>query len=208
MFASNPFRPAARAAFTLVETAVVLGLCGLGFTLIWPNLADLMSGTELRLATSEVAAAFYEARVYSLRQSANVAVLFEQGPGGGVAWSLYRDGDGDGVLRQDIRDGIDPLVRGARRLEHFGARVRFGFPPGKAPTEIGDPTRLVDRLDDPIRFGNSDMASFSAVGTASPGTVYVTNGKNRLMAVRIGNLSGKVTLWEYDRGLQRWRRRG
>lgn len=52
------------------------------------------------------------------------------------------------------------------------------------------------------------MASFSALGTASPGTAYITNGKDRLMAIRIGNLSGKVTLWEYDRAIQRWRRKG
>lgn len=203
---SRPSR--GRQAFTLLETVVVLGLCGLGTALIWPNLADLAAGTEIRLATSEVAAAFYEARVYSLRQSANVAVAFETGPGGGVAWSLYRDGDGDGVLRQDILAGVDKLVRGGRRLDHFGSRIRFGFPPGRGPTEIGDPTRWITRLDDPLRFGNSNMASFSALGTASPGTAYITNGKDRLMAIRIGNLSGKVTLWEYDRAIQRWRRRG
>ena len=197
-------------AFTVVEILAVLGLLGLGVAVAWPPLAETIAKTELRLATSEVAAAFYEARLYALRHSANVAVVFAADRGGNraVSWSLYRDGDADGVLREDIASGIDPLVRGGRRLEHFGARVGFGFLPGRAPTEIGDPTRRIDRLTDPLRFGNSDMASFSRLGTASPGTAYITNHRNGLMAIRIGNLSGKVTLWEYDPKIQRWRRCG
>lgn len=198
-----------RRAFTLIETVIVLSLVGFGTGFLWPKISDLMSGTELRLATGEVAAAFYEARIYSQRHSANVAVVFDENSAdGSVSWSLYRDGDNDGVLKQDIQRGIDPMVRGGRRLEHFGSRIRFGFPPGKAPTEIGDPGRRIPRLDDPLRFGNSGMASFSFLGTASPGTAYITNGKNLLMAVRIGNLSGKITLWAYDQEIQRWRRQG
>lgn len=196
-----------RKAFTLLESVAVLGLFGLGASIAWPALRESISGTELRLATGEVAAALFEARIYSLRHSANVAVLFEEGPYG-VSWSIYRDGDGDGVLKQDIQRGIDKQVRGGRRLEHFGSRIRFGFPPGQPPTEIGDPTHVIPNLNDPLRFGNSNMASFSSHGTASPGTAYVTNGKNRLMAVRIGSLSGKVTQWEYDPEIRRWRRRG
>lgn len=197
-----------RRAFTLIETVVVLGLVGLGTSFIWPAITDLMAGTEIRLATSEVAGAFYEARMYSLRHSANVAVRFETAADGTVSWSLYRDDDNDGVLKADIESGVDPQIRGGRRLEHFGSRIRFGFPPGQAPTEIGNPTKRITQLEDGLRFGNSEMASFTPRGTASPGTAYVTNGKNRLMAIRVGTLSGKVTLWEYDRTVQRWRRRG
>jgi prepilin-type N-terminal cleavage/methylation domain-containing protein len=196
-----------RKAFTLLESVAVLGIFGLGASIAWPSLRDCIAGTELRLAAGEVSSAFYEARMYALRHSANVAVLFEEGPYG-ISWSLYRDGDGDGVLKEDILRGTDKPVRGARRLEHFGSRIRFGFPPGPPPTEIGQPTQVIPNLDDGLRFGNSNMASFSSHGTASPGTAYVTNGKNRLMAVRIGSLSGKVTLWDYDPGIRRWRRRG
>lgn len=202
-----------RRAFTFVELAVVLGLFSLGTGFLWPKISDLMAATELRIATSEVAAAFYEARLYSLRHSTNVAVRFEAAGSAGaeegaVSWSLFRDGDNDGVLKPDILAGIDPLVRGGRRLEHFGSRIRFGFPPGQAPTEIGDPGRRIPRLDDPLRFGNSGMASFSPLGKASPGTAYITDGKSQLMAIRIGNLSGKVTIWSYDPAIQRWRRQG
>ncbi len=203
-----------RRAFTFIEMVVVLGLISLGTGFLWPKISDLMSATELRLATGEVAAAFYEAKIYSQRQRANVAVVFRVDDSvgtltsGTVSWLLYRDGDEDGVRKQDILSGIDPLVRGGRRLEHFGSRIRFGFPPGMTPTEIGDPGRRIPRLDEPIRFGNSGMASFSALGTSSPGTAYVTDGRNQLMAIRIGSLSGKVTIWKYDPSIQRWRRQG
>ncbi len=196
-----------RRAFTLIDTVAALGLLGIFAAIGVPPLQEMMAATELRLATSEVAAAFYEARVYALRHSANVAVRFAV-ENDAVSWSLYRDGDGDGVLSEDILRGIDHPVRGSRRLAHFGSRIHFGFPAGKEPTEIGDPTRRIKNLEDPIRFNRSDMASFSSLGTATPGTAYVTDGKSLLMAVRITSLSAKVTLWEYDRKIQRWRRKG
>ena len=192
-------------AFTLIDSLAALAIVGLFAAIGWPSLGRALEKTELRLATGEVAAAFYQARVYALRQSANVAVAFEVRDNG-VFWTLYRDGDGDGVLREDIRRGKDVAVTGAKRLERFGARVRFGFPPGKAPVEIGDPTRRIQNLDRPLRFGGSDMASFSARGTATPGTVYLTGGNHRLMAVRVTSLSGKVSLWEYNPEIQRWKR--
>lgn len=192
-------------AFTLIDSLTVLAIVGMVAAISWPSLTPAIERTELRLATGEIAAAFYQARIYALRHSANVAVAFEVRDDG-VFWTLYRDGDDDGVRRDDMKRGKDVAVTGARRLERFGARIRFGFPPGKAPVEIGDPTRRIQGLDRPLRFGGSEMASFSARGTATPGTVYLTGGDHRLMAIRVSSLSGKVTLWEYNPEIQRWKR--
>ena len=119
---------------------------------------------------------------------------------GGVEWSLYRDGDGDGVLSQDIESGVDPRVGPARQLAHLGRQVRFGFPPGPPPRDPGDPRRRLDRLDDPIRFNRSDLASFDPLGGATPGSIYLTDGRHQLAAVRVLGVTGRVRVLVYDAG--------
>lgn len=74
-----------------------------------------------------------------------------------------------------------------------------------APTDPADPRRPLKGLDDPIRFGSSDLASFRPLGTASPGTAYLTDGRQNLAAVRVLGASGKVKVIVYDAGRQLWR---
>ena len=131
-------------------------------------------------------------RSYAIRHSANVAVKFRTGQDGTVTFTLYRDGDGDGVLNRDIDTGVDPQVQPPRRLAHLGRGFGFGFPPGPPPMDPGSPRQSLDRLDDPIRFNQSDLASFGPLGTATPGSVYLTDGQRRLAAVRVTSRTGRV----------------
>ena len=61
------------------------------------------------------------------------------------------------------------------------------------------------RLDDPIRFNRSDLASFNPRGTATPGTIYLTDGLRHLAAVRVNNRSGKISVLYYDPEEEVWR---
>ena len=83
--------------------------------------------------------------------------------------------------------------------------MRFGFPPGRAPRDPGNPRRRLDRLDDPIRFNSSDIASFSHLGTSTPGSVYVTDGERCLSAARVFGITGKVSVLAYDTARESWR---
>ena len=122
-----------------------------------------------------------EARSHAVRYSERVGLKLFVATDGSVTWALFRDGDGDGVRSDDIRDGTDPAISPRRRLAHLGARVRLGFPEGIAPRDPGDPSRRLDRLDDPVRFNRSDIASFDPLGTATPGSLYVTDGSRELL---------------------------
>ena len=86
-------------------------------------------------------------------------------------------------------------------------QVGFGFPPGPPPRDPGDPGRRLRGTDDPIRFNRSDLASFNPVGTATPGTIYLTDHYFHLAAVRVYPLSGKVTVLTYDAETELWRTR-
>lgn len=190
--------------FSLVEALVTLGVLLTLATLSVPPLLRLSTRHELDLAARDVAAVLRLAESYAVRHSTHVAVRFGHSPQGTVTFTLYRDGDGDGVLTQDIETGVDPQVAPAQPLAHFGRRVRLGFPPGIAPRDPGDPRRRLDRLDDPIRFNRSDLASFSPLGGSTPGSIYLTDGEQGLVAVRVYNRTGKIKLLRYEPSRETW----
>lgn len=193
------------AGYHLVEALVALAVSGIVLVVSVPALERLAARMRVELAASEVASTLRVARAFAIRHDANVGLKFRVGDDGAVTWALYRDGDGDGVRTADIDSGDDPRVLAEQRLAHFGCTVRFGFPPGPAPRDPSDPRRRLDRLEDPIRFNRSDIASFSSLGGATPGSIYVTDGRRFLAATRVLGGSGKVSVVEYDVETERWR---
>ena len=194
----------AERGYQLIELLIAMAISSLVLVVSIPPLLQLAAGLRVELAAAEVASAFHVARAYAIRHSANVGLKFRVEADGAVTWALYRDGDGDGVLSADILSGEDPPVMPQARLSHLGRQIRFGFPPGRAPRDPGDPRRRLDRLDDPIRFNRSDIASFSPIGTATPGTVYVTDGMRHLSAARVLGRTGKIGCLAYDVVRERW----
>lgn len=195
--------PRAR-GFHLVEVVVVLALGGLLLGAAIPPLLDLGRRLRVEIAAHELVGVLRLARATAIRRSAKVALKLFIGPEGGVTYALYRDGDGDGVLSADIESGTDPAESLPRTLGHFGSTVAFGFPPVEAPIDPGDPGSRLTNLDDPIRLGSSNMASFSPLGGSTPGSLYLTDGHSELAVVRIFGRTGKVKVLVYDRELEVW----
>ncbi len=194
----------AERGYQLIELLIAMAISSLVLAIGIPPLLNLAAKLRVELAAAEVASTLHVARAYAIRHDANVGLKFLVDSGGAVTWALYRDGDGDGVLTADIESGSDPQVTPRVRLAHLGRQIRFGFPPGKAPRDPGDPRRRLDQLDDPIRFNRSDIASFSSIGTATPGTVYLTDGLRHLSAARVFGRTGKIGCLAYDGTKERW----
>jgi type II secretory pathway pseudopilin PulG len=192
------------AGFQLVELLVSVAVLGLLLTLAAPPLLRLSANTRVRAAAAEMASVMHTARAFAVAHSANVGVKFRSLADHSVVWRLYRDGDGDGVLSADIASGVDPAVTPEQRMMEFGNSVRFGFPPGPAPSDPSNPRRALDRLDDPLRFNRSDIASFDPLGGATPGSAYLTDGQTQLAAVRVLGTTGKVKVIVYDRASRKW----
>lgn len=189
--------------FTLIEIVLVLTLMSVLSVLLIPSAAQMLSATRLHLAATELAGILRTARAFAIRHSAHVAVRFTGLETGAVSYALYRDGDGDGVLSADIASGVDPALQKPHLVDQLGARVRFGFPPGPRVRDPGSPDHYL-RGEDPIRFGGSDLASFDALGGATAGSLYVTDGRSRLAVVRVWGRTGRVRVLTYDFPSQSW----
>lgn len=125
---------------------------------------------------------------------------------GDGAWSVtfVEDGDGDGIRSEDIRRGIDRVKAGPSALED-----RWGLQPGYARSlrRLRSPppdSALLAHLDDPVRFGASDIASSSPRGTITPGTIYLSDGAERQLAVVVAGASARVRVWEYLLEREEW----
>lgn len=200
------FRRGPRArGFHQIELLIVVAVFGLIVAWGLPRLIDWSSAVRVRLAADECVVALRKARLLAISRSTRVGLKFRF-EDDRYTYALYEDGDGDGLLTADIDAGTDPELVLPRSLDHMGADVGFGFPDGIVPTDPGDPGRPLDRLDDPIRFNASDIASFSPLGESTPGSLYITGG-GHLAVVRVLGLTGKVRILVYDREAEVWHQR-
>lgn len=160
----------------------------------------------MELAAQEAAAVLLRARIQAIRRSHHVAVRFTEDDTGRVHWTLYADGDGDGVLARDVARGVDTALGPTVEMRRVDGGVRLGFPPGIAPRDPGNPRRRLNRLDDPIRFNRSNAASFGPLGGSTPGSLYFTDGRRALSVVRLYGRTGKIKVLTYDPDEERWHR--
>lgn len=189
--------------FSLAELIVVLSILALVAAIGVPPLLELSGDLRLHLAAQELGGTLRLARSEAARRGFNVAVKFRPGTDGGATYTLYRDGDGDGVLNRDIDAGVDPALSLPRPLQYLDSQLRFGFPPGLRVRDPGSPREWMTTRD-PIRFNDSDLASFSPLGTSTPGSVYLRNGSGHLVVVRLSDRTGKVNVLMYDAKTQKW----
>jgi Tfp pilus assembly major pilin PilA len=138
-------------------------------------------------------------KAYSMATRGNVytAIRFED-KAAIPRYSIYRDGNLNGVRKEDIVKGIDTRVAGPFFLDARAPGVRVGINPG---TPAIPPDRGVLDVSDPIKFGSSDMLSFSPFGTATPGTFYLA-GESSQAAVRVTPGTARVRLMVCRNG--RW----
>jgi prepilin-type N-terminal cleavage/methylation domain-containing protein len=187
---------------SLAELLFVIAIIAILLAFGLPHVKAYTNRAELVGASDVFQGEFRKARSMAISSGMQTAIVFE-GQGDDSTFALYRDGNHNGVLRADIRAGRDTLISGPFPVRGNTQGVHVAIHPGipAIPPESGtlDP-------DDPIRFGNSNMVSFSALGTATPGTFYLASGAGRLQAgVRVTGGSSRVRIMIYEGG--RWSQR-
>jgi hypothetical protein len=186
--------------FSLLELTVTGGIILVMAAVAFPVFRARFADTHILGAGQQFKAQFRLASSTAVRSNVYTGIRFERLPDGRVFYSVYSDGDGDGVMSVDIASGRDARIAGPYPLSGGAPGVRVGINPG-----VPDPTPGNGLLSgDPIRFGRSDILSFSPLGTATPGTFYLA-GDSVQAAVRVNGGSARVRLILWRGG--RWQER-
>jgi len=188
---------------TLVETVVVLVLMGLSSVATLPLLGTAHREAALRRATEQVRSQMWRARSDAMTTGKATALVFDRIPRGGWRCTIVQDGDDDGVRRDDITAGRDYPV--GRILELDADKAGLGFIPDcEIPNPSGDGL-LAGDLDDPVRAGSGDILTFTARGTATSGTLYFSDGRQLMRAIRVYGVTGRLRTLRWKIGFDRWR---
>jgi type II secretory pathway pseudopilin PulG len=187
--------------YSLLELMMVMGL---GVTLTAAAVPQYLAGIDdLRAsgAAHHLSGRLQRARMEAVMRSAMVGVQFTELSAGTYSYTVYLDGNRNGVLTRDIQRGVDRMITIAERLPDQFTGIEFGAIPGLPPIDPGGTPPGAD----PIRLGSGNIASFSALGTATSGTVYIRSRRGAQYAVCIFGETGKTRMLKFERRTLQWK---
>jgi prepilin-type N-terminal cleavage/methylation domain-containing protein len=181
--------------FSLVEALVGVAILGVLLLFSVPLIADTVARERLHAASLETALAFRGLRQRAVSEGRSYGVRFVAS-GGGWSQSLYRDGNGNGIRTADILSGRDQLVQGPDDISTRFEGIRIGLPALPVP-QIPPGSGAIPSPGDPVKFGNTNLISFSPTGSISGGTLYLTD-ERRVGAVVVFGPTGRIHLQRFD----------
>ncbi len=190
--------------YSLAEVLVALALVGLFLVAALPALGSALSRGRTGAAARDLAGVFARLRSTAIASHQRVGLRVTRA-GDRYRYGEYVDGDGDGIRTDDIVAGRDPLVGELRDLPSIYPGIDFGLLDDAVPA-IPPRRGVLAPHDDPVRFGRSDIVTFTPLGTASSGTLYISDGRESLVAVVLYGHTGRIRLWSFDRATWKWRR--
>lgn len=196
--------PGPGAGVTLVEMMVALFLASIMIVAGVPALSALRTSGRGAAGAREMVAAIQATRWEAVARRRHRGLWFTR-EGDGWNWRRVEDGNGNGLRTSELRAGVDRTLSGPHRLEDAVEGVALGFPTDEDsfPAIPPRPGRL-RADDDPIRFGRSDVVSFSPLGRSSSGTLYLRDGAGGMYAVVLFGPTTRVRVWRLDRATGRW----
>lgn len=183
---------------TLVELLIVMALLVGLATISVPMTSAAIDAGRVRQAGRFVASRFRLARHQAIFGGRSVGVVFDQAGG---QWTLRVcvDGNGNGIRRAELGAGPDRCVDGPHGMDELYPTVAIAVDPAiRGPA--GEPGSA-----DPVRFGRSDLISFSPDGSCTPGSLYLRSPQGTQYAVRVAGATGRVRLLRYDAPAAVWR---
>jgi len=151
-----------------------------------PQLNSTIERTRAIGAARYLAARLALARSQAVARSANVALLLTVA-GNGATVAMYVDANGNGVRTRDIAAGIDR--------------------PAAAPVHLTDLfPHVVLSINDPSGSltTTSALMSFTPLGTATSGTLYLRGRDGSQYAVRVLGATGRTRVLRYAAASRTW----
>jgi prepilin-type N-terminal cleavage/methylation domain-containing protein len=196
--AAIPFR---QRGYSLIELSTVVAIIGILVLVSVPSFRSMQKRAAVRAAAQEIRGAFHSARSQAIATGRFTALRFTE-EGDTWYWDLYEDRDWDGVRTADIKKGIDIRIAGPRRVISDERRIRIAMP----DFTLLDPdtNQPLGPQDSPVRFGSSKICSFSARGSSSSGTIFLTDGHHLTAAVRVFGPTARIRTMIYNPSHGTW----
>jgi prepilin-type N-terminal cleavage/methylation domain-containing protein len=175
--------------FTLIEIIFAIGLWAVIAGIAVPQILVAVDRQKAWAAARFLAARMAMARSYAVTRSAYVALRFTP-LGDDVMFQMFVDGNRNGVRTLDIGSRVDLAIGVSVRLSELFPGVVIGI-----STDVGT---------DPVRIGSTNLLSFSPLGTATPGTIYVRSRDGLQLAVKIAGATGRTRLLRYVPRTREW----
>ncbi len=175
-----------------MDAVVVLLLAAVLGALAVPVTAGARRRADARGAARLLATRMRLARVQAVARGVNVALQIGAGPSGPLV-RVFADGNGNGVRQADIASGVDPPIEPDIPLGELFPWVGLGAADGAIP-DGAEPVPV-------------DLYSFSPVGTASSGTVYLQAGPSAQFAVRVLGATARVRVLQRQALTGAWEER-
>lgn len=189
--------------FSLAELLVVTGIVAV---LALPAMVRLDAGlgrVRAEAGARQVAGWLARSRAQAVSSGRSAGLRFEQ-TRDGIRMERVLDGDEDGLRAEDLEAGVDRRLGAPVLLEELVPGARFGV---AATLPAIDGGGSLPRGANPVRFGRSELVSFSGRGTGTPGTVYVCGPDQDQYAVRVLGATGRIRVLQFDRVRGAWRER-
>ena len=195
-----PMRAHSPRGAALVDLVFSCGVISILAAIAIPTIHAARDRDITRMAARFLANRLQVARYESLKRNTCVALRFDPLEIG--RFGVYADGDGDGVLQADIDTGTDIAITPDQRLADSFVTVGLGI-----ARDVPDPdgSGTLAAGSDPIRLGSSNFLSFSPIGSATSGTIYLSGPGGAQTAVRVMGATGRMRVLLFDVATRTWR---
>lgn len=185
---------------TLLEILVVIAIIAVIAIASAPAFASYRRSASMRAEIAELRGILRAVRSRAIMRARHAGVKFTRA-GNTWAYSLYDDGNNNGIRSNEIASGIDRRYAGPSMLMPQFNIAGIALLTATIKDPDGDPLRPTASA---VQFGSSTICSFSPSGSGTPGTIYITDGAGQLCALRVYGASGRVRLLRYNASLKRW----
>lgn len=184
----------------LIDLVFACALIAILAAIAVPSLHASRDRQATRMAARQLANKLQLLKVEAIRRNHHVAMRFDPQDLG--RYAAYEDGDGDGVLQADIDGGIDRMLTPSAQLTDSFSTVTLRVA-GAVPMPEGGGIAAAE--SDPVRIGNTDLVSFSPLGSSTSGTIYLAGRDGSQMCVRLLGSTGRARVLWFDRARAAWR---
>lgn len=184
----------------LIDVVVASALCAVMAAVAVPVVGGTLERERTIVGAQYLAGQLQRARLDSLRRARAVAVRLEV-IGDRTQLQLFADGNGNGVLQRDIDRGLDTPLAPALFLDDQARDISLRV--NQSILDVAGAATIAPG-DDPLRIGNTALLTFSPLGTATSGTLYVAARRGPQMAIRVFGATGRVRILMFDAQARQW----